>query len=321
MLETAVALIVFNRPATTERVFAEIAKARPRQLFVIADGPRPDHPEDARQCAAARAAVEKVDWPCTVATAYAETNLGCGKRPATGLDWLFQQVDRAIILEDDCVADPSFFRFCDELLEKYRDDHRVMMVAGTSLCPIPTAYSYNFCYHHSNCGWATWRRAWQYFDARISRWPTLRATGWLAEILEDPRAVEHWTSIFDRAHAAAGEADYWDYQWTFAMWAQRGLSITASENLITNIGFAAGATHPYSLDDRKANRPTMSVSFPLAHPPEVLRHEAEDRLAFSFIRRHSSPAAGPRRLRRLIFSALPEPLRRRLVRLRNSLVR
>jgi hypothetical protein len=193
MLETPVALIIFNRPATTERVFAEIARARPRRLFVIADGPRSDHPDDARQCAAARAVVEKVDWPCTVATTYAEANLGCGKRPATGLAWLFQHVDRAIILEDDCVPDPSFFRFCDELLEKYRDDPRVMMVAGTSLCPVPTAYSYSFCYHHSNCGWATWRRAWRYFDARIPRWPTLRDTPWLAEVLGEPRAVEHWT--------------------------------------------------------------------------------------------------------------------------------
>src|SRR5262249_12294063 len=163
------------------------------------------------------------------------------------------RVDRAIILEDDCVPDPSFFRFCDELLERYHDDRRVMMVAGTSLCPIPTGYSYSFCHHHSNCGWATWQRAWQCFDPKIGRWPTLRDTGWLHEILGDPRAVESWTSIFDRAHAAAGEADYWDYQWTFAVWADYALSITPGGNLITNIGFAAGATHPYSLDDRKAN--------------------------------------------------------------------
>jgi hypothetical protein len=310
MVETPVALIIFNRPATTRRVFMKIAEARPRQLFVIADGPRPNHPDDAQQCAAARAVVESVDWPCTVVTTYAETNLGCGKRPATGLDWLFQRVDRAIILEDDCVPDLSFFRLCDELLEKYQDDQRIMMIGGTSLWPIPTAYSYNFSYHHSNCGWATWRRAWQHFDAKVTRWPTLRGTTWLRDLVEHPVAVEFWTTIFDQAYAAAGEADYWDYQWTFAVWAHDGLAITPGVNLVTNIGFAAGATHPYSLTDRKASLPTTPISFPLVHPPMVIRHVEEDRLVFSLV-----PNLCSTRLSK-IYSLLPEPFRTRLGRRR-----
>src|SRR5712692_5523584 len=133
MLTTPVALIIFNRPETTARVFAEIAKARPSRLLLVADGPRLDHPEDVEKCTATRAIVEQVDWPCEVLTNFSEANLGCKMRPVSGINWVFENVEEAIILEDDCLPHPSFFPFCQELLERYRDDQRVMMIGGTNL--------------------------------------------------------------------------------------------------------------------------------------------------------------------------------------------
>jgi hypothetical protein len=278
MLHTPVALILFNRPATTERVFAEIARAKPTKLFLIADGPRQGRPGDIEQCAAARAIAERVDWNCEVVKNYSDVNLGCGRRPATGISWVFEQVDRAIILEDDCVPDPTFFAFCDELLEKYHSDSRVMMVAGFNSLPNHSSYSYFFCYQHANFGgWATWRRACRHFDLEIKLWPRLRETTWLQEILEDPRAVEHWARIFDRAYAAAGSADYWDYQWTFALWAERGLAITPRVNLIKNIGFGEDATHTTSPNDSRLRVARRSMQFPLIHPPDVVRDKEADR--------------------------------------------
>jgi len=175
MLRTPVVLIIFNRPPTTERVFAEIAKARPQKLFVVADGPRPERSGEAEKCAAARAVIDRVDWECEVLRNYAEVNLGCRQRPPTGISWVFEQVAEAIILKDDCVPHPTFFRFCEELLEKYREDERVMHISGSNFQPGYTRgpFSYYFSRFNPIWGWASWRRAWQHYDLNMKLWAEL----------------------------------------------------------------------------------------------------------------------------------------------------
>ena len=130
MLNTPVAFLIFNRPETTHRVFAEIARARPRRLLIVADGPRSE--ADADKCRAARAVIERVDWQCDILTNYSDINLGCKRRISSGLSWVFEQCEEAIVLEDDCLPDPTFFRFCAELLDKYRNDQRIMMISGNN---------------------------------------------------------------------------------------------------------------------------------------------------------------------------------------------
>ncbi len=129
-VETPVAFLVFNRPDLTARVFAEIAKVRPKKLLVVADGPRPKRPEDSEKCAAVRSIIDQADWDCEVLKNYSDTNLGCRHRVSSGLNWVFDTVDRAIILKDDVLPHPTFFRFCDELLDRYADDERVGAICG-----------------------------------------------------------------------------------------------------------------------------------------------------------------------------------------------
>lgn len=319
-LDVPVVLIVFNRPETTRRVVERLALARPRTLFVVGDGPRPDHPEDVERCAAARKAAETVDWPCDLVTHYAEVNLGVGVRPATGISWVFEQVDQAIILEDDCVPRPSFFPFCAELLERYRDDERIMHIAGSNFVAgaAPTPESYFFSCHNVCWGWATWRRAWRHFDLGVAGWPALRGTSWLADLVGD-EAAAHWRRHFDEAHARGGAAVFWDYQWTFACWAQHGLSIVPAVNLITNVGFGRDATHFKSGRSPVAFLPSEDIAFPLRHPSCVVRNYDADR---ALIRRLVLPALGPRsltgRLRRAVVGRLPDPVRRRLAAVRDA---
>src|SRR3954453_1153033 len=165
-LETAVALLLFRRPEETARVFERIREARPRKLFLVADGPRPGNEEDAQGCEQARAVVERVDWPCDVVRDFADENLGLKKRIPRGLHRVFGEAPEAIILEDDCLPHPSFFRYCAELLERYRDDERVMMISGDNFQGgrRRTPDSYYFSRYVHSWGWATWRRAWQHFD-------------------------------------------------------------------------------------------------------------------------------------------------------------
>ncbi|GAB4257078.1 MAG: hemolytic protein HlpA [Deferrisomatales bacterium] len=275
-LGTPVVLIVFNRPELTRQVIEALARVRPAELFVVADGPRPDEPRDAQRCAAARRVATDVSWPCRVAAELAETNLGCATRVATGLDWVFEQVEQAIVLEDDCVPDPSFFRFCQELLDRYRADERVAVVSGTNVQfgRNRVAESYYFSRYNHCWGWATWRRAWRNFDFAMEGWPRVRDEGTLAELLDSPRAVRYWTHLFDRT--AAGAIDSWAYRWTFACWVRRQLSILPAKNLVRNAGFGEGATHTGALN-RYAFLTANSLEFPLRHPPEVVRHEAADR--------------------------------------------
>lgn len=279
-LETPVALLVFNRPDTTAQVFSAIAGARPSRLLVVADGPRSHRPGEAEACAAARAITEQVNWPCAVSRDYSETNLGCARRVASGLNWVFEQVEEAIILEDDCVPHPTFFPYCEELLGRYRDDERVMHVGGTNVRGGRRIGdgSYYFSRYVHVWGWATWRRAWRHFDLPMAHWPGLRAGSLLEAVLADPWAARCWRQIFDAAYSRT--IDTWDYAWVFACWRQNGLAVIPNENLVSNIGFCPEATHTWDPNSPAAELPTAALEFPLREPAAVVPDLAADRFTF-----------------------------------------
>jgi hypothetical protein len=276
-LQTPVAFFVFNRPEPTRRVFSEIAKARPRTLLIVADGPRERRDGEAERCAEVRRIVEAVDWECTVLRNYAPANLGCRRRVSSGLDWVFAQCEEAIILEDDCLPDASFFPFCEELLGRYRHDERVMMISGDNFQEgrATSVFSYYFSGYAHVWGWASWRRAWNLYDVDMALWPVVRDG--LFRDLGDGVSEAYWREVFDRT--ASGEIDTWDYQWLFACAAQNGLTILPEANLISNIGFGAGATHTHQ-PNRLAGLATSPMSFPLRHPPYVIRDRHADRFTF-----------------------------------------
>jgi hypothetical protein len=314
-MNVPVALIIFNRADTTARVLAEIAKARPAKLLVVADGPRADHPTDAEKCLAARATIDRVDWDCEVLTNYSEVNLGCGARPSSGLNWVFENVAEAIILEDDCLPHPTFFPFCAELLERYRDDERVMMVSGDNFQfgRKRTRYSYYFSRYTHTWGWATWRRAWRYFDREIKLWPALRETPWLLDTLGDERAAEYWGDLFDRMDQMPS---VWDYQWAFACWSQSGLTILPNTNLISNIGWGEDATHTKLADNPSANIPTSEMLFPLAHPPYVVRDREADQFTFERLFSMTREMDLSQRVRQKLSGLMPAPMRKSISNLR-----
>jgi hypothetical protein len=274
-LKTPVAFIIFNRPDTTERVFAEIAKARPPKLLVIADGQRADHSDDAEKCAAVRAIIDGVDWSCEVLTNYSDVNLGCKRRVSSGLDWVFDTVEEAIILEDDCLPHPTFFRFCEEMLEKYRDDERIAMISGDNFQfgRNRTKYSYYFSRYTHIWGWASWRRAWDSYDVDMKIWPEIRDGGWLEDLLGAKKSVWYWKNRFENVYK--GKIDTWDYQWTFSCWIQSALTVIPNVNLVSNIGFDSDAVHT-KVGNEFAEMETESMRFPISHPNYILRDSAAD---------------------------------------------
>jgi hypothetical protein len=279
-LTTPIAFIIFNRPDTTERVFAEIAKARPTKLLVVADGPRENRTEDLEKCSATRAIIDRVDWDCEVLTNYSDLNLGCKRRVSTGIDWVFELVEEAIILEDDCLPDPTFFRYCQELLERYRDDKRIGMISGDNFQfgRRRNQDSYYFSKYVHIWGWATWRDRWTgSYDVSMSKWPRIRDEGWLLDILRDESEFVYWRKIFERVYH--GEIDTWDYQWVFANWVEGRSAIMPASNLISNIGFGNNATHTTS-DSDVANIPFCPLSFPLIHPVGMFQNYWADQFNY-----------------------------------------
>lgn len=276
-LQTPVAFFVFKRPHTTRRVLEAISKARPVKLLLIADGPRPDREGEMEACREVRDIVARIDWPCEVSRNFSDGNLGCGERMISGLNWVFSQVEDAIILEDDCLPDSSFFPYCQELLERYRGDNRIAYISGFNKLERHTRIddSYYFSQIGGTWGWATWRAEWRRYDHNLSDWPELKKRRMLEEIFDDPRAVKFWASVFDEMHNGT-RLDIWDYQWSYTLLKNSSLTIVPRVNLVANIGFGEGATHTTRIDP-PSMIPARSMEFPLRHPPTFISMRSLDR--------------------------------------------
>lgn len=274
-LTTPVAFIIFNRPDTTEQVFAEIAKARPPILLVVGDGPRTNRPGEADKVAACRGFIDRVDWPCEVLTNFSEKNLGCKVRVSSGLDWVFEQVPEAIILEDDCLPQPTFFRFCQELLDRYRDDERIGMISGDNYLfgSLDISGSYYFSKYSNIWGWASWRRAWKNYDVSLFDWHEYSKNKHLNNFNMQKPEIRFWSEVFSKTHR--GEIDTWDYQWVFSNLSNNRLSINPSVNLISNIGFGLEATHTREAN-KFSNMHIEPMTFPLMHPKFIAANYQAD---------------------------------------------
>jgi hypothetical protein len=301
--DVPVVLIVFNRPEHARAVFDRIAAIRPTQLFVIADGPRLDRPDDTRQCRETRAVLDRVDWPCDLRTNLSDSNLGCARRISSGLGWVFDHVDRAIILEDDCMPDPSFFSFCAELLERFKDDARVRTISGSSFLfrKSRTHWSYRFSSFHDIWGWATWRRSWRRVDMAMRHWPQVRDEGWLFDMVgENPGCAKFWASRFERTYQ--GRIDSWAYPYLFSCWLDHSVAVAPNSNLVSNVGVGDAATHT-SRPAPYLNCPTEPMNWPLVHPPFMVCDHTSDRETFE---RRLVPEDGPllRRMARRVYAFL-----------------
>lgn len=267
IMHTPVLLITFNRPVHTGRVLAEILKARPIDLYVFQDGAREGNDNDTVKCTEVRRVVEEQASQAGVAlhTYYSDTNLGCGAGPMTGIDWFFGQVEEGIVMEDDCLPHPDFFGYCEELLEKYREDESVRFI-NSSLFDSrwKCQASYDFSRYMVTGAWAGWHRTWQGFDldlhtldAEAFRKHVLRLTGNRGE-------ANWWYSIVKEIQLDKNKKSYWDYQMQILLFRQSALTIHPRCNLVSNIGFDEEGTHTI-WNDGQGNKEVFPI-LPLVHP-------------------------------------------------------
>jgi ADP-heptose:LPS heptosyltransferase len=269
MIHTPVLFIIFNRPDVTALVFDEIRKAQPSRLFVAADGPRANRPMDEVLCKEARAIISQVDWPCEVKTLFREQNLGCGHAVSSAISWFFSQVEEGIILEDDCLPHPTFFTYCQDLLEYYRNDTKVMHIGGVNFQNGHKRgdASYYFSGVAHVWGWASWRRAWDLYNFNVSDFYTFVRDEKIYEYFPNEKLAMHWLDHFKSMYYH--KIDTWDHQWSYAVLNNHGVSVIPNTNLISNIGFREDATHTSSSNSVYAYAKTYPIARPLVHPQTI----------------------------------------------------
>jgi hypothetical protein len=286
VLHTPVLLVIFNRPETTKLVFEAIRRAKPTKLYIAADGPRKNVLSDIKNCAEARKIVQSIDWECKVKTLFRDENLNCGVGPSSAFTWFFDHEEEGIILEDDCLPSQSFFWFCQELLEFYRHDYRVMHIGGNNFLNgwrKDNDYSYYFSRSGYIWGWATWKRAWEKFDFKIMNYPMVEQNSFFNYyFLNSVEKMYRLRKLYN-SYIGNGKVDWWDYQWDFARYSNSGLAIVPNVNLVRNLGFNKLATHTKNGNSRNAKMGALDIEFPLRHPPFMIRDVVSDKKYFKVL--------------------------------------
>jgi hypothetical protein len=281
LIDIPVLLIFFTRPDTFEKVFAEVKKARPTKLFLACDGARENRPDDLKKINECKKIVEDIDWECEVYKRYSDVNLGCGVGPQTAIGWALRNVDRIVILEDDCVPDQSFFPYMKELLEKYKDDERIGMISGLNHFKDWDCGDYSYCFTKTGAiwGWGTWARVWKDYDYTVKNISSLYIQKLLKNELMFRRAAKNrlkkWMFINLKTNNNV-QISYWDEQFGFLKYSQSILCIVPKTNLIHNIGIGVHSTHAIkkSLNGWKKGEvllmPTSHIQTPLIHPDFII---------------------------------------------------
>jgi hypothetical protein len=275
-LSTPVLFLIFNRPDTTKRVFSEIKKAEPKKLFIAADGPRKDKEGEKEKCEQARKIIKDVNWDCEVKTLFRDRNLGCKIAVSSAIDWFFKNVEEGIILEDDCLPAQSFFWFCQELLNHYRNDMRIMHISGNNFQfgNKRGKGSYYFSIYPHVWGWATWKRAWEYFNIDMNGFDNFKELEQIKNIFPGVKQQqEYWMNIFQKTFD--GDIDSWAYIWAYSCFTNSGLCINPNVNLVSNIGFSKDALHTKDEDSIFANLKTEKIN-ELVHPKFILLNKEAD---------------------------------------------
>jgi hypothetical protein len=266
---TPILFMTFNRLDHTKLAFEEIRRAKPRKLFVASDGPR--NAEEKKKTDAVRKYImDNLDWKCDVKTLFREKNMGCRVACAGAVDWFFENVKLGIILEDDCVPDPSFFRFCQEMLERYKDDEKVASVIGYSAVRTCREYSYDFSKHIRLWGWASWRRSW----GNVYR----KEEKYMKHVESEKYLKKIFPNFFERVlfkkrffDSIAGRVNTWEFPWIFGIIRADMVNITPEVNLVENIGVGEESTNMSInfIDRGFLALDSHPLKFPLRHPKRI----------------------------------------------------
>ncbi len=291
IMHTPILLITFNRTEHTRRVLEAILASGVQDLYVFQDAPREGRPDDVEKCAAVRQVIDSfVLCPSAqrsnvrLHTFYADSNMGCGPGPAAAISWFFNNVEQGIVMEDDCLPHPDFFPYCEELLEQYKDNPQVAFINATLYNGRHENWqigdSYGFSRYMVTGAWAGWRRTWQGFDLDLHSMNAWRFRNDLCKLLDNPTEADWWYFRVLETQQDTEKKSYWDYQMQIHLFRNKAVTIHPCVNLISNIGFCGEATHTFTNDDARGDRPVFPI-MPLVHPAHIAVDKELDARCFA----------------------------------------
>lgn len=265
IIHTPVLFLIFNRPEATKKVFDAIRKAKPPRLYIASDGPREERTGEKEKVAMARNIVQEIDWPCELYTMFREQNMGLRAAVSSAITWFFEHEKQGIILEDDCLPHKDFFRFCEVLLDKYKNNEEIFSITGSNFQKGRKwgHHSYYFSKYPHIWGWATWQRAWQHYDPEFGFWPDFKESIEWNKGFSNFLIRKYHERIFNRVYKA--KRNVWSAIWRATIWYNNGLVATPNVNLISNIGFGPDATHTFNMTNDRAALPTFPMH-EIIHP-------------------------------------------------------
>lgn len=278
MFQTPILFLIFNRPDTTKRVFESIRSIKPAKLYIAADGARKDKVGEDLLCQETRNIIELIDWDCEIRTLFRADNLGCKIAVSSAIDWFFENEEQGIILEDDCLPNRSFYKFCDELLNYYKNDNRVMHISGNNFQDGTNRGdgSYYFSRYNHIWGWATWRRAWKTYDVNMNQLNNALNQQVFDNTLSN-KELKFWLNCFKEIQE--GKKNTWDYQTMLNQWFQNGLTIIPNQNLVTNIGFGGGTNT--SIEVQGLSNIESKTMLNMVHPIFIYSNKIADDYTFN----------------------------------------
>ncbi|MCS6821135.1 MAG: nucleotide-diphospho-sugar transferase [Microscillaceae bacterium] len=269
--------LTYNRPTHTQKVFEVIRQMQPAQLFWAIDGAKNE--QDLPKIAAVKAIIQQITWQCDLKILENSQNLGCGIAVSRAISWFFEHVEQGIILEDDCLPEPSFFHYCQILLERYAQNNEIMCISGVNYCPrtrkIPESYFYS--YYAQIWGWATWKRAWLHYQHSTQSWEAFIRSSIFKEIFTTQRERVYWQKTL--INYAQQNPNLWALRWLVSIWQRKGLAVIPKHNLVSNIGFGQEATHTRITESWFANMPTFPLN-QITFPQKISRNLQADICTF-----------------------------------------
>ena len=265
-----VLLITFNRPDYTIQVFEKIRQAKVKKLYISNDGPREGNIEDQKAREEIKKIIDSIDWDCEIHTLFQEKNLGCGWGPATAISWAFEKEDRLIILEDDCVPALAFFAYCNQLLERYKDDTRIWLISGDNFNEeaVTTKHSYFFSRYGHSWGWATWKRCWKEMDMYMTKWPLILEQDLFKSAFRTDKEAKFFEKKLNRIYNDPKSTSHiWDFQFSFTLRSNNAISIVPSRNLVSNIGYVGTHSKSKGYYNNRAVDENFSIR---SHPDFIL---------------------------------------------------
>lgn len=275
---TPVVIFIYKRFDTLPRIFEQIRHYRPRKLYILSDGPKKN--EDKQQVQYTRElALKLIDWDCEIIKRFHDENVGVYQNIGMGATWVFKYEERAIFLEDDSLPASTFFKYCDELLDRYENNEKIFWICGTNYDrkQIPYANTYYYTKCLLPCGWASWGKKFpKFYDGNLvslsHEKDEIMKTTYLDYrlYLQEIQAVRQTAINLNRNIRSVS----WDRQMIYTIRANNLYGIAPAVNQIQNIGADNFSEHGGNdlkkvMTFRFCEVPTQPLQFPLMQPRKI----------------------------------------------------